>query len=197
MSAPDPSSAPPPATGLARFARIRRGPRPSGPPDGWTILAAWGPCGFAPVAPGTFGTLGAVPLAWAVSRLGLAGQLAVIAAVIGLGIYSAGKAAAYWRVADASPIVIDEVAGYLVTMLLVPFTPFTALLGFALFRACDVLKPWPASVFDRMKNAPAVILDDIAAGVWAWGLLQLAGWALARWAGCDAGGFWCFQLVGG
>jgi phosphatidylglycerophosphatase A len=188
VSAPEPSS----PQGLARFARIRRGPRPDGPPDRWTILAAWGPCGFAPFAPGTFGTLGAVPLAWAASRLGLAGQLAVIAVVVGLGIYSAEKAARYWRVADASPIVIDEVAGYLVTMLLVPFTPISALLGFALFRACDVLKPWPASLFDRMKNAPGVILDDVAAGVWAWGLLRLAGWALGRWAGCDAGGWWCF-----
>lgn len=191
MSAPDPSSAPPPATGLARFARIRRGPRPSGPPDGWTIVAAWGPCGFAPVAPGTFGTLGAIPLAWAASKLGLGGELAIAVAVTAIGIVAAGHAGKYWGVTDASPIVIDEVAGYLVTMLAVPFTFSSALLGFALFRACDVLKPWPASAFDRMKNAPAVILDDVAAGVWAWGLLRLIGWALARYAGCDAGGWWC------
>ena len=193
MSAPAEPPAQPPTPGLlARWAALRRrtGPRPAGPPGPWVLVAAWGPCGFAPVAPGTFGTLGAIPLAWWASRYGLAGELVALAAVAVLGTIAAHRAARYWGVADASPIVIDEVAGYLVTMLAVPFTAGSALLGFLLFRLCDVLKPWPASTFDRMKSAFGVTMDDVAAGVWAAILLRLLGLALERVLGCDGGGAW-------
>jgi phosphatidylglycerophosphatase A len=70
-------------------------------------------------------------------------------------------------VADASPIVIDEVAGYLVTMMMVPFSWWTVLAGFLAFRLFDILKPWPASAFDRVKSGFGVVMDDVAAGVWA------------------------------
>jgi phosphatidylglycerophosphatase A len=152
----------------------RRGPRPSGPPDGWVLLAAWGPCGYAPVAPGTFGTLGAVPLCWALSRLPWPAYLAATAAVALLGVLAADRAGRYWGVADASPIVIDEVAGYLVTMATVPFSWGAALAGFVLFRLLDVTKPWPASAFDRMKSGFGVVMDDVAAGAWACLALRLA-----------------------
>ena len=189
---PLPPPAPPRGT-LARWVNLRRktGPRPAGPPGPWVLLAAWGPCGFAPIAPGTFGTLGAVPLAWAASYLALPGQLALATAVTVLGVFAAERAARYWAVADASPIVIDEVAGYLVTMLAVPFTPGSALLGFLLFRFYDVVKPWPASRFDRMKTGLGVMLDDVAAGAYAWITLRLLGALLARWAGCAADAWWC------
>jgi phosphatidylglycerophosphatase A len=155
------------------------------------LLAAWGPCGFAPWAPGTVGTLGAVPLAWAASRLPVPGQLLVAAAVAVVATVAAERAGRYWGVVDASPIVIDEVAGYLVTMLAVPFTAGSALLGFVLFRLCDVLKPWPASRLDRVKTALGVVLDDVAAGLWAWALLRLAGAGLARALGCADGAWYC------
>jgi phosphatidylglycerophosphatase A len=155
------------------------------------LLAAWGPCGFAPVAPGTFGTLGAIPLAWAASFLPLAGQLALVLALTALGTVAAGHAARYWRVADASPIVIDEVVGYLVTLLAVPWSWPAAAAAFLLFRLTDVVKPWPASRLDRMKTAPAVILDDLAAGVWAWALLRLLAAGLARGLGCEGGPWYC------
>ena len=74
---------------------------------------------------------------------------------------------------DASPIVIDEVAGYLVTMALTPWSWTAALTGFVLFRVFDVLKPWPASWFDRQKFGWGVVLDDVAAGVWAAIALQI------------------------
>lgn len=146
-------------------------------------LAAWGPCGFAPIAPGTFGTLGAVPLWWALSRLPLGVYLAVTAAFIALGALAAHHAGRHWGVADASPIVIDEVAGYLVTMAAAPVSWPAALAGFVLFRVFDVLKPWPASALDRVKNGAGVVLDDVAAGVYAWIVLQLA----LRWLGSDGG----------
>ncbi len=155
---------------LAR-ARRRRRPRPAVRPGPWVLLAAWGPCGYAPFAPGTFGTLGAIPLYLALSRLSPAGYVAVTFALSALAMLAAERAGRYWGVADASPIVIDEVAGYLVTMALVPFSWPAALAGFVLFRIFDVLKPWPASALDRIKNGFGVVMDDLAAGVWAWAAL--------------------------
>jgi phosphatidylglycerophosphatase A len=137
------------------------------------LLAAWGPCGYAPVAPGTFGTLGAIPLYLVLARLPAAGYLAVTVAFSALAMLAADRAGRYWGVADASPIVIDEVAGYLLTMALVPFSWPAALAGFFLFRAFDVLKPWPASALDRVKNGFGVVADDLAAAVYAWAALRV------------------------
>jgi phosphatidylglycerophosphatase A len=132
------------------------------------LLAAWGPCGFSPLAPGTVGTLGAVPLAWALERLGWPAYVGTTAALLALGVVAAGRAGRYWGVVDASPIVVDEVVGYLLTMAFVPFSWLTALVGFALFRLFDVVKPWPVSALDRIKSGLGVMLDDVGAGVLAW-----------------------------
>ena len=151
--------------------RLKKPPRPAGPPGPWVLLAAWGPCGYAPLAPGTFGTLGAVPLYLAVSRLAPGAYVAFTFAFSALAAYAAERAGKYWGIADASPIVIDEVAGYLLTMALVPFSWSAVAAGFVLFRIFDVLKPWPASALDRMKNGFGVVMDDLAAAVWAWAAL--------------------------
>jgi phosphatidylglycerophosphatase A len=124
------------------------------------------------------GTLGAVPLAFAVARLEPLATAAFLAAFLALSIHAAGHAGRHWGVVDASQIVIDEVMGYLVTMSFVPFSWPAAALGFVLFRIADVLKPWPASAFDRVKSGLGVVLDDVAAGAWAGGLL----WLLVRYA---------------
>jgi phosphatidylglycerophosphatase A len=137
------------------------------------LLAAWGPCGYAPAAPGTFGTLGAIPLYLLLSRLPAGAYAAATLAFAALAMAAAARAGRYWGIADASPIVIDEVAGYLVTMALVPFSWPATLAGFVLFRIFDVLKPWPASAFDRMKTGFGVVMDDLAAGVFAWAALWL------------------------
>src|SRR5512133_2504094 len=143
----------------------KRGPRPQGPPGGWVLLAAWGPCGYAPVAPGTFGTLGAIPLYWALSWLTWPAYGLATAALIVAGIYAAGRAGRYWGVADASPIVFD------------------------------VLKPWPASALDRVKSGFGVVMDDVAAGVFAWAGLQFLQVALRILAGCGgAFHWWCAEL---
>jgi phosphatidylglycerophosphatase A len=144
------------------------------------ILAAWGPCGFAPIAPGTVGTLGAIPLWWALRALPLPVYLLTVAAFTALAIFAADVAGRYWKVTDASPIVIDEVAGYLVTMAFSPWSWQAALAGFVLFRIFDVLKPWPASWFDRQKHGWGVVLDDVAAGVWSALALQLLATLVQR-----------------
>jgi phosphatidylglycerophosphatase A len=136
------------------------------------LLAAWGPCGYAPVAPGTAGTLGAIPLYLLLSLLPPAAYGVALAAFVALAMFAAQRAGAYWGIPDASPIVIDEVAGYLLTMALIPLTWRTLAAGIILFRAFDVLKPWPASSFDRIKNGFGVVMDDLAAAAYAWGALR-------------------------
>lgn len=147
------------------------------------LLAAWGPCGYSPVAPGTAGTIGAIPLFWALHTLPPWLYLYTVIAFIALASHAAGAAGRYWKHADASPITIDEVVGYLVTMALVPWGWGNALAGFLLFRFFDVLKPWPAGALDRkLKNGFGVVMDDVAAGLWSWGALYLLRMSVHAWA---------------
>ena len=183
-----------PAAGdpVSRFHQ-KRG-RPDGPPGPWVILAAWGPCGYAPFAPGTAGTLGAIPLAFALRALHPALYLLTLAAFVALASLAAAHAGRYWKVVDASPIVVDEVAGYLVTMAFVPWSWPGAVAGFVLFRLFDVVKPWPASHFDRkVKNGFGVVMDDVAAGAWAWVALAALRLGLRALAGCAGPHWWCLE----
>jgi phosphatidylglycerophosphatase A len=129
--------------------------------------------GYFPVAPGTAGTAAAVPLWWVLSHPSVPwwAYLVVTVVVTLTGIAAAERAGKYYGVADSGHIVIDEVAGYLVTMAFLPRLWWLGLAGFVFFRITDVLKPWPARFFDvdpRWKNGKGVVLDDIFAGVWAW-----------------------------
>jgi phosphatidylglycerophosphatase A len=192
---PAPGAPSPGLLSRLRARGLKRGPSPKGPPGPAVLFAAWGPCGYAPVAPGTFGTLGAIPLYWALTWLTWPAYLAATAALTALGMVAAHRAGRYWGVADASPIVVDEVAGYLVTMALVPFSWPAAIAGFVLFRIFDVLKPWPASAFDRVKNGFGVVMDDVAAGVFAWCALQFVQLALRLLAGCGTVfHWWCVEV---
>ncbi len=173
---PEPGPAPSPVPDSSLLSRSRAkvpGHAARGRPGAWVLLAAWGPCGYSPVAPGTAGTLGAVPLAWALSLLGWPAYLAATAALLALGVVAAERAGRYWGVVDASPIVSDEVVGYLLTMAFAPFEWRTALCGFVLFRLFDVWKPWPVSALDRVKSGLGVMLDDVGAGVLGFAVMQL------------------------
>jgi phosphatidylglycerophosphatase A len=162
----------------------------------WVWIAAWGPCGLSPVAPGTVGTLGAIPLFWLLRDLPLWLYLVTLAGFVGLAVRAADEAGRYWKVADASPIVIDEVAGYLVTMALAPWSWPAALVGFAFFRLFDVVKPWPASALDRWKTGAGVVGDDLVAGVYAAAAGAALHLALRLLLGCGGGlHFWCAELT--
>lgn len=142
------------------------------------VLATWCGSGLAPVAPGTFGTLAAIPLYLLVARLELPFYLAFLALFTMLACWVAGRAEALFGKHDAGEIVIDEVAGYLLTMLAVTPTWTHVVAGFFLFRLFDIVKPPPARQFDRyLKNGTGVVLDDLAAGAYACLSLHL----LARW----------------
>jgi phosphatidylglycerophosphatase A len=130
------------------------------------IATAMG-AGYSPLAPGTCGTLVTVPLAWALSGLPLWQYAVVVLAVIGIGIWAAGHADGAWGTHDSGRIVIDEVAGYLVTVALVDRAHWAALaVGFVVFRALDILKPPPIRWLDQnLPGGFGVVIDDVAAGV--------------------------------
>ncbi|WP_024299245.1 phosphatidylglycerophosphatase A family protein [Methylomicrobium lacus] len=136
--------------------------------------------GLAKKAPGTCGTVAAIPLYWLIIQAGLPiYSLLTIASTVA-GIWICGIAADKLGEHDFGGIVWDEVAGYLITMWLVPFSWQAALLGFVLFRIFDIIKPWPIKWIDqKVQGGLGIMLDDVLAGVFAGALLWIAaqqGW---------------------
>jgi phosphatidylglycerophosphatase A len=131
--------------------------------------------GLSPVAPGTMGTLVAVPLYLVLSHyLSQTGYAIVTCVVMLVGVYLCEQTTRALGVHDHPAIVWDEIAGYFITLLFVPVTFFHVVLGFVLFRLFDIVKPWPVSVIDsRMKGGLGVMLDDVIAGLYALALMQL------------------------
>ncbi|OFW16987.1 MAG: hypothetical protein A3F70_17580 [Acidobacteria bacterium RIFCSPLOWO2_12_FULL_67_14] len=131
------------------------------------LIATCGYVGYAPVAPGTFGSAAGLALFWAVRSGGVpALEAAVIAAVLLAGTWSASAAERQLGVPDPGPVVIDEVAGMLITLAFIPVNTAGALLGFFLFRLLDIVKPWPARGFERLPGGLGVMADDVMAGVY-------------------------------
>jgi phosphatidylglycerophosphatase A len=131
--------------------------------------------GYIPIASGTFGTLWGLPLACWLSDYALWLQILLIAAAIGAAIYLADRAEKIWNRKDPSRVVIDEIVGYLVTMAGLPFSWQTAVWGFFIFRALDILKPFPVRTIDRsLPGGWGIVLDDVLAGVYGNILLRLA-----------------------
>lgn len=134
------------------------------------FLASGSYVGYAPVAPGTFGSLLALPLLVALGRAN-APAWAVVAAIVLASVGAmpiCGRAGRIWGQVDSPRIVLDEVCGMLIAGALVPPTARTLAIAFAAFRLFDVLKPYPAGFFDRhVKNGVGVVADDLVAGIYA------------------------------
>ena len=111
--------------------------------------------------------MAALPLWWLLTRLGNTGYLLALAALVLAGVLVAGPAQELLGRKDHPAIVIDEVAGLLVALAFVKLNLIAVLAGFLLFRAFDILKPWPISRLNRGTSGLAVVLDDLAAGVMA------------------------------
>jgi phosphatidylglycerophosphatase A len=144
----------------------------------WAI-ATWFGCGLVPIAPGTAGTLGAIPLFLLASRGGSLAVGAVALAVTGAGVWASTRVAGELGKEDPQVVVVDEVAGTLVTMLpLASVSASGVLLGVALFRFFDVTKPWPIRRLERLPGGWGIVMDDLGAGVLGaavMGALRLAG----------------------
>jgi phosphatidylglycerophosphatase A len=136
-------------------------------------IASAGGVGYVPFAPGTFGS--AVGLAlWAVLPSTLASQLIAVVLVFAAGTWASGVTERHVRSTDPGIVVIDEVLGMLVTLLSNPVGWTGAALGFFLFRAFDVVKPYPANQFERLHGGVGIMADDAMAGVYANMALRLA-----------------------
>jgi phosphatidylglycerophosphatase A len=136
--------------------------------------------GLTPKAPGTFGTLAAVPLYWLLSPLSLGTYLLVLAALFGLGVWACGRTARDLGGQDPGAIVWDEVVGYLAAMTAAPAGWHWVLAGFILFRLFDIWKPWPIRWLDRhVKGGLGIMLDDLAAGALTWVILWISAVVLA------------------
>jgi phosphatidylglycerophosphatase A len=129
--------------------------------------------GRFPVAPGTAGTFIGVLLYLLLRDLGPLWYCAVGTAVFAVGSRAAGRAETILGQKDSPSIVIDEIAGFLVAMFLVPFTWWTVAAGFVLFRAFDIVKPWPLKRIQDIPGGAGVMLDDLGAGVYTNVILQI------------------------
>ncbi|MCU0724906.1 MAG: phosphatidylglycerophosphatase A [Planctomycetes bacterium] len=148
------------------------------------FLLSFGGLGYLPVVPGTWGTLGAVGVAFLLpgDRWWPAGAGAAILVSSALTIALGRRAERLAAGKDPQFVVLDEVAGYFVTVL--AFTrpePLWLAAGFFVFRVLDIKKPWPAKRLEKLPAGVGVLLDDLLVGVYGLVLLTVARWLAERW----------------
>lgn len=136
--------------------------------------------GRFPKAPGTAGTAVGVLLYLALRGLDPVSYAVACACATAVGIWAAGRADALLRSKDSPTIVIDEIAGYLVSLAFLPFAWWTVGSAFILFRFFDILKPWPLHGLQRLPGGPGVMADDIGAGIYTNVILQAVMLVLER-----------------
>ncbi|MBN1552115.1 phosphatidylglycerophosphatase A [bacterium] len=149
------------------------------------ILASGLGIGFCPFAPGTAGTLFAIPLYlelytltfWITANTSLNNVVVYVAFVVMLfilGVWASKIASFHWKSKDPQTVVIDEITGFLVAMTGVTPSTISIILGFILFRCLDIVKIWPANWIDRkIPGGLGIMLDDIASGLQTWVLLNI------------------------
>ncbi|HEX2769005.1 MAG TPA: phosphatidylglycerophosphatase A [Geobacteraceae bacterium] len=138
------------------------------------LFATWWGTGYSPIASGTVGTLAAIPLYLLLVRLPILYYLLSLIPLTLFSCWIAGKAETIFNEKDSGKIVIDEVVGYLITMIGASPTWSSVILGFFMFRFFDIVKVPPANIIDRrMKNGWGVVLDDVVAGLYACLLLHI------------------------
>ncbi|OGW35555.1 MAG: hypothetical protein A2X58_00585 [Nitrospirae bacterium GWC2_56_14] len=136
--------------------------------------------GLSPFAPGTAGTVVGVILYWCMKDFSPGWYALLMLAVFLLGTWAADRAEALLGRKDSPSIVIDEIAGYLVAMFLVPAGLWYAAAGFFLFRFFDIMKPFPLRRLEKIPGGLGVMLDDIGAGIYTNLVLQAAVLLLSR-----------------
>ncbi len=138
--------------------------------------------GMAPVAPGTFGTLAAIPVYWLLQDLTLPLYALWLVVTFVLGVYWCDRSSRSLDVHDHPGIVWDEMVGYWLTMLCAPEGWQWMLIGFVLFRLFDIFKPWPISVADKkIHGGFGIMIDDVLAAIFALLILQTIAYGVAGW----------------
>ena len=134
--------------------------------------------GTVPFAPGTFGSIVGLPIVFLLSRLNLLLAVSFILLFIFFAVGIASAAEKILNQKDPAKIVIDEIAGLMVTFVGLPFNLTTTIAGFIIFRAFDIVKPFPIRALERkLPGGSGVVLDDVLAGIYANLILRLAFYA--------------------
>jgi len=142
------------------------------------FIATCGYVGYAPVAPGTFGSAIGLAVFYLVRhQRSTTVEVAAIVVLAAVGLWSATEAEHHFGGIDPGPVVIDEVIGMLITLAFIPVNMAGAIVAFFIFRLLDVVKPWPARRLEHLPGGFGVVLDDMMAGVYGnivmWGLVSL------------------------
>jgi len=145
-------------------------------------VASFGYVGFFPIAPGTAGSLAALPLFALIRWMRMpALELGAIAAVFVIGVWAASQTEVALGRKDPGVVVIDEVLGMLITLALLPASVPVVVLGFLLFRVLDVVKPFPAAQLEHLHGGLGIMADDAIAGLYSYVLLRLCIWLVPAW----------------
>ena len=151
-------------------------PRPRSPLH-WIAFGAG--AGLVPRAPGTAGTAAAIPVYLVIAAQPVAIHLLAVGLVVVAGVWVCGRTARELGVHDHPGIVLDEIAGFLVTMTALPFEWPWIVAGFVAFRILDIAKPWPISLADRnVGGGLGIMLDDLVAGAVACAALHAVRYAI-------------------
>ena len=139
------------------------------------LLATWFLVGRAGIAPGTWGSLAALPFGWAILALGNPAILASAAAgLLVVGIWASERYATEIAAKDPGSVVVDEVVGQWIALLPATLSPDQFLVAFVAFRVMDIAKPWPAGWMDRrLSGGLGIMLDDVFAGIYAAAIVYL------------------------
>lgn len=139
------------------------------------FLATCGYVGYAPVAPGTFGSAAGLAIFVLVRASGsMYVELATIIILFAVGVWSGTEAEHHFGGTDPGPIVLDEVVGMLITLAFLPVNAMGAFVGFIVFRALDVVKPWPSGRFERLHGGLGIMADDGMAAVYGNIMMRIA-----------------------
>lgn len=144
------------------------------------LIATAGGAGYFPIAPGTVGSAIGLLIYLLVWPWPLLWQAVLIAGISIVGAWAGGVAATHLANKDPGPVIIDEVAGQLVTLFATGAGFSGAILGFFLFRILDIIKPWPADRFERFPGGLGIMADDLMVGVYGNLALRLVAVLLPR-----------------
>ena len=145
------------------------------------VLATAAGAGYSPVAPGTAGSAVAILIYFLTRHWPSAWQIWLTVGVSVVGIWAANEAAKHFDREDPGQVVIDEVAGQLLTIQLLNVGIFGAVAGFLVFRVLDIIKPWPARQAEALPGGIGIMADDLMAGVYGWLIMWVATFYLPGW----------------
>lgn len=130
--------------------------------------------GYLPKAPGTWGSALALPLHFLLTRLAPTNYFLSLGVILTLAVLSAGSAEKILDTKDPGVVVIDEVAGMLITLIGAPDNPVVWVIGFGIFRVFDIAKPFPIRFIDqRFNGGIGIVLDDVMAGIYSLIVLRI------------------------